>query len=246
VRLALRFVRRQPEADDTCSYLFEPQPPFRFQAGQHLRYLLPHPAADERGLARPFTIASSPAEPLVRLTTRLSTPPSTFKAALARLEPGTVVEADGPFGHFVYSDDHRPSVLIAGGIGITPFRAMLGDLAARNVRATVTLLYSNRTPDIPFRAFLDHLRPGWPELQVVYTVTRPSAGWQGLTDHIDGGFIRRHVAEVSQSRFYLCGPTPLVDALRATLAACGVERALIKHEPFPGYSSRGAPQLLST
>jgi len=62
-------------------------------------------------------------------------------------------------------------VFIAGGIGVTPCRSILGDLAASRTRASVVLLYSNGTSDIPFRSFLDGLLPNWPELRLIYTVT---------------------------------------------------------------------------
>jgi ferredoxin-NADP reductase len=233
--MVVRFVRKQPEAENATSFYFQPDPAFDFQAGQYLRYTLAHPAADDRGTVRSFTIASAPSEPLIRLTTRLSSPSSSFKQALGRLEPGAQLPADGPHGRFVLAQLDEPSVLIAGGIGITPFRSILGELAARNARPKVTLLYSNRSTDIPFRVFFDDLARGWPGCQIVYTVTRPSPDWHGPTGRIDATFVRKHVADVSRPQFYVSGPTPLVDGLRLLLDQLGVERARVKHEAFPGY-----------
>jgi ferredoxin-NADP reductase len=123
---------------------FEPESPLVYQAGQYLRYTLRHADPDDRGVSRSFTIASSPQEPLLRLTTRLSTPPSTFKRALAQLEPGAILEASGPFGRFVHSQTDTPAVFIAGGIGITPFRSILGDLASRKVHTNISRARSGR------------------------------------------------------------------------------------------------------
>jgi ferredoxin-NADP reductase len=143
-----------------------------FQPGQYIGLTLPHAHPDSRGSARTFTIASAPGEPLVQITTRLSTSPSTFKQALCSLSPGSVVEASSPGGQFVYTDAARPAVFIAGGIGITPFRAILSDLAAGHLPyAATTLLYSSASSEIPFRAFLDSLLPGWPGLRIAYTLT---------------------------------------------------------------------------
>src|SRR5712691_9054071 len=190
--LALRFVNQQHEAENATSFFFQSESPLTFRAGQYLRYTLPHSDADTRGISRSFSIASSPEEPLLRLTTRLSTPPSTFKQALARLQPGAIVDASGPFGQFVYTESDVPAVLIAGGIGITPMRSILGDLASRRVRIRSTLLYSSATQDIPFRTWLDALAADWPELRVIYTVTRPGPEWNGPTGRIDAGFIKQH------------------------------------------------------
>ena len=231
----VRFVQKQHEAENAASFLFEPEVPINYQAGQYLRYTLQHPDADNRGVTRSFTIASFPAEPTLRITTRLSTPPSTFKQALMRLAPGAVLEASGPYGRFVHAETDRPAVFIAGGIGITPFRSILGDLASRKIRARITLLYSNRTLDIPFRPFFDALVPDWPELQLVYTVTQPTEDWQVPSGRIDGAFINRCVVDLAQQQFFVSGPTGLVQAIRATLAEIGVEAGRVKHEAFPGY-----------
>jgi ferredoxin-NADP reductase len=235
--MQLRFVRRLREADNTESFYFEPQSALQFVAGQYLRYTLPHADVDDRGSARSFTIASAPAEPLLRLTTRLSDRSSSFKRALAALTPGAVVEAGGPYGQFVFRDADRPAVFIAGGIGITPFRAMLGDLAAAQRRATITLLYANATSDIPFRSFFADLTADWPELRVVYTVTRPSPAWAGLTGRIDAPFIQQQVPRAARATYYVCGPTSLVNAMHGLLVDIGVDSSRIQYEGFPGYDA---------
>jgi ferredoxin-NADP reductase len=237
----LRFVGKHRETESIVSFLFEPESTLDFQAGQYLSYTLPHPHPDARGAARSFTIASAPSEPLLRLTTRFSTLPSTFKQALGSMASGTVVEASGPHGQFVYTDTNAPTVLIAGGIGITPFRSILSDLAARQPRARTTLLYSNARPDIAFRAYFDGLVPDWPALHVVYTVTRASPEWQGPTGRIDAEFIKHHVPDLSGHVYFVCGPTALVDSMRLTLAEIGVDASRIKHEGFPGYEQVHAP-----
>ncbi len=131
---ALRFVRRQHKAENATTFYFEPETPLAYQAGQYLNYTPPHPNPDNRGVTRSFTLSSFPEEPLLSLTTRLSTPRST---ALAGLEPDAVLEANGPFGSFVCRQTDLPLAFIAGGIGVTPFRSILGNLAARRTRASV-------------------------------------------------------------------------------------------------------------
>lgn len=233
----LRFAGHQREAASVNSFLFEPLIPLEFEAGQSLRIQLPHPAVDDRGVARSFSIASAPSEPFVRLTTRLSSPSSSFKRALAVLEPGALVEASGPHGRFTFDDTDQPAVFIAGGIGITPFRAMLADLAGTRRSAEVSLLYSNATRDIPFRGFLDNLEATWPELRVVYTVTRGDASWTGETARIDRRFVQRHVPYASRATYYVCGPTPMVQAMRQELGELGIDASQIRHEGFPGYEA---------
>jgi ferredoxin-NADP reductase len=234
----LRFVRRQHEAENATTFYFEPDSPLAYTAGQYLNYTLPHPNPDNRGTRRSFTLSSFPEEPLLSLTTRLSTPRSSFKAALSELEPGAELEANGPHGRFVSPQPVRPLALIAGGIGVTPFRSILGDLAARRIRANIVVLYSNGTSDIPFHGFLDGLAASWPELRLVYTVTGPDPSWHGLTARIDGDFIRQQVPDLERTHFFTSGPAGLVEAMRANLAGIGIPRDRITYEAFPGYDRR--------
>jgi glycine betaine catabolism B len=231
----LEFVRQHHEADDVTSFFFLPRQPLSFVPGQYIDLSVPHAHPDSRGISRSLTVASAPSEPLLQLTTRIGPLPSTFKQALSLLMPGDVVQARGPYGTFVHTDTHTPAVFIAGGIGITPFRSMLAELASRKLRPATSLLYSNARPDIPFRAFFDGLTPAWPELHAAYTVTRPSVAWSGPTGRIDAVFIRRYVRDLSRSMFFVCGPSGFVDAMAGTLDEMGLRATQIKREGFPGY-----------
>src|SRR5919204_5812790 len=147
-----------PEASDVTSFLFAPDNGLEWQAGQYLRYTLPHPDEDDRGIQRYFTASSAPHERHVRLTTRRAAERgSTFKRALFALEPGTTVEADAPAGSFTIDEPNGRYLLVAGGIGITPFRAILADLARRDRPPPGKLLYANRNDEIVFRGELDRL-----------------------------------------------------------------------------------------
>ncbi|HEY7066687.1 MAG TPA: FAD-dependent oxidoreductase [Chloroflexota bacterium] len=237
MNLTLRLLDRCHEAENVTSFRFESQPPVSYQAGQYLRYTLPHPAPDSRGTTRFFTMASAPSEPFIMLATRLSSPGSTFKQALAGLERGAVLTASGPLGHFTYTDYGTPAVFIAGGIGVTPFRSMLVELAAQPRNARVTLLYANSTPDIAFRGLLDELAQAHPELRIVYVVSHPTADWDGPVGHIDAAFIDQHVPDALRSLYHSSGPQPMVEAMGQALAHLGVPREQIKQEIFPGYGA---------
>src|SRR5919204_3225778 len=156
MKLTLKEIR--PEASDVTSFLFEPEGELTWEAGQYLRYTLPHPDADDRGVRRYFTVSSAPHERHVRLTTRRSAERgSTFKRALFALEPGATVEAEAPAGPFTIDEPNGRYLLVAGGIGITPFRAILADLARRDRPPPGKLLYANRNDEIVFRGELDRL-----------------------------------------------------------------------------------------
>ena len=78
--MQLTLTARHLEGETCESFLFEPERPFTFEAGQYLRYTVQHPEPDDRGMDRYFTIASAPSEPFVLLATRFSTPGSSFRS----------------------------------------------------------------------------------------------------------------------------------------------------------------------
>jgi ferredoxin-NADP reductase len=223
---------------ETCeSFQFQPEDPLAFAAGQYLRYTLDHSEPDNRGVSRFFTIASAPSEPFVMLTTRFSTPGSSFKRALRKLEVGAAIEAAGPHGRFTYAEREMPAVFVAGGIGITPFRSILLDLASRPSDADITLLYANSTPEIPFRHLFDDLAAKHLRLRIVYTISQPNSEWHGPVGRIDEAFIREHVSLASMPAFYVSGPKATVEAMEGALHTVGVADENIKKDYFPGYDS---------
>jgi ferredoxin-NADP reductase len=74
------------DANDTFSFIFAPEQPLQWKAGQLLRYVLNHPKPDDRGVERFFSIASAPHERHVTLTTRFAPKSSSFEKALRNLE----------------------------------------------------------------------------------------------------------------------------------------------------------------
>ena len=225
--MKLHLVAKRPETDDVMSFMFRSDAPLSWQAGQFLHYSLPHPDADERGNTRYFTIASAPFEKHVMLTTRFASErSSSFKRALRQLPVGATVEVSEPEGDFVLGDPSREHVLMAGGIGITPFRAILLDLDHHELPINATLLYANRTPDFVYRAEMDGLASRHPGLVVRYLasperVTQPS--------------IRAVAADLAKPTFHVSGPEPFVEALGSMLLGLGVPDAHVKRDYFPGY-----------
>ncbi|MEJ0073435.1 MAG: hypothetical protein WDN27_05155 [Candidatus Saccharibacteria bacterium] len=138
--LRLKFISQL--APNQYDLAFEKPPHVRFDAGQYLEWTLPHKHADARGVRRTFSIASAPTESELHIGIKTYERGSTFKKALLALKPGDRVRAAHVAGSFTLpADASRPLVFIAGGIGITPFRAMAQYLTDTNQLRDAALLY---------------------------------------------------------------------------------------------------------
>lgn len=120
--------------------------PVRFLAGQWVELHFPHGRADQRGVRRVFSVVSAPHEatspsPTLRIATRLSTPGSSFKRALSGA-PATsgarIVHIGGDF--LLPADTSTPLLLLAGGVGVTPFLSQLAEDTHRGTVRDVVLI----------------------------------------------------------------------------------------------------------
>ncbi|MBI2143861.1 FAD-dependent oxidoreductase [Candidatus Woesearchaeota archaeon] len=238
-RMMLKLVEARSEAGDVRSFLFDPcsyKPDYK--PGQHITMALDIKDCDERCNVRPFTLSSSPTERFLMVSTRISQ--SAFKRTLNSVPIGTEVRVTGPSGSFTLQEDYSlQAVMLAGGIGITPFRSMIRFATDRQLPLKIILLYSNRAPKtITFREELAGLEAQNPNLTVINTVTDEDGSnkvWAGETGRINADMIKRHVAGLDNAIFYACGPPAMVDSMLAALSGLGIPNDRIRLERFEGY-----------
>ncbi len=227
---------REEVARGTIAFRFARPDGFTFRAGQAVNLaLVDPPETDAKGNSRTFSLASAPSDDALQVATRMRD--TAFKRVLGSLAPGAALKLRGPMGSFTLPDDaSRPVVLLAGGIGITPFMSMLREEERGASRRPRVLLYSNRSPaDAPFLAELHRLaRPGT-GLRMVAAITEnaPAPGtWGGIADP---QFLADELKGVSGAIHYLAGPPGMVGALRKALAAMNVDSGAIRTDEFYGY-----------
>lgn len=233
----VKLVARQPVAQGTMAFHLEKPAGFEFRAGQALEVILPGAAEGDAG-RHAFSIVSAPHEGELVFATRMRD--SAFKRALAVLPLGASLGIDGPFGSLtLHKKAKRAGVLIAGGIGITPFMSMLRHAVEQRSAQTLVLLYSNRRPeDAAFLTELQALARRHPPLRLLATMTdmaHSTQAWDGATGHIDGAFVQRAVAGLPAPVFYVAGPPAMVEAMREALQDAGVDEDDVRSEEFFGY-----------
>jgi len=228
-RYVLRLARIVPASAGVYDFVFEPEAPVRFRAGQYLEWTLAHPRPDWRGNRRYFTIASAPEEREVRIGVKFYKRPSSFKQALLSLPRGNRVIAAGLAGDFTLPKDPQEKLaFIAGGIGITPFRSMVRHLIGQNERRSITLLYSNRrTDEIAYQNTF--ARAAALGVKTTYVITE-----EGARERIDENLIRREIPDFDERTFFVSGPQAMVQAMKRILRRLGVKRRRIKTDYFPG------------
>jgi ferredoxin-NADP reductase len=228
----MKLLRAEQIADGTFAFSFERPEGFEFIAGQFVEIALEDLSPSDP--FRSFSIASAPCESDMMIATRLRH--SGFKQTLHSITPGLDVQVDGPYGRFgLREDDGLPHVLIAGGIGITPFRSMIVEAATKGMREPILLFHANRDPSgAPFSAEMTGLSEGESDFQFVPTLTRPAADWSGETGYVDVAMLSRYV-DIANAKFYVSGPPAMVRSAIVMLGTAEVAKDRIFHESFEGY-----------
>jgi predicted ferric reductase len=175
--------------------------------------------------ANPYSLSAAPRHDLLRITVKAS---GAHSAALFGLQPGTRVFAEGPYGGFIAARRRRRRVLmIAGGVGITPLRALFESIPAD--AGELTLLYRTATPDdVVLRHELDGIAR-YRGAQVHYLVGPPRPG---PNDHLSPQRLRHLVPDVAERDVFLCGPELMMAAAERSLRQLGVPARHIHHESF--------------
>jgi ferredoxin-NADP reductase len=235
-----KFLSRHEVANGTNAFRFAKPPNWTFQAGQYLDITLLNPSeTDAEGNTRSFSIASSPQEDFLMVATRMRS--TAFKRELDRLPSGAEVRIEGPSGDLTLSDDSlRTAVLLAGGIGITPFRSIACNASQTKCRRRIILFYSNRRPeDAPFLDELKALEKENPNYKIVATMTdmvQSRRSWSGETGIIDREMLARYLTKNAASPiYYVAGPPEMVKGLRKMIQEAGVGDEDICAEEFAGY-----------
>ena len=181
-----------------------------------------------KGLAwqsHPYSLSAMPRTDLIRITVKSR---GDHSDSMARLQPGTRVIAEGPYGAFTPSVSGRRILLVAGGVGITPIRAMFASLP-KTMPDAISLVYRASSPrDVVFRRELDAIAADR-RATVHYVIgSRERLGY----DPLDPRELQALVPGLHRYEAYVCGPSGMTEAAIASLRDAGIPRRRIHHESF--------------
>lgn len=236
-KLFLRIAEKIKMSADTYDFIFPLKKQLSFLPGQYMELTLAHPNGDDRGNRRYFTLASSPTENNVRFGIKFYNPSSSYKKTLLNITKDDTVVASQIAGNFTLPENTQTKlVLMAGGIGITPFRSMIKYLIDRNERRDIVIFYSNKyESEIVYKNIFDEARIKL-NIKTIYTLTDTTqvpADWSGKVGRINPAMIKEEIPDFAERIFYLSGPHSMVTGFEDVLVQMGVTK--IKTDFFPGF-----------
>jgi phytoene dehydrogenase-like protein/ferredoxin-NADP reductase len=237
-RFPVRVVAVEDHTESSRLYRLAPLagtfPPF--EAGQ---YIAVHLEAEGVQTSRAYSLASAPGR-LSTVEIVVRRVPRGFVAGwlIDHVREGDVLSVSGPEGDFVHNPltDTDELVLLAGGSGIAPFRALVEDVLDRGRPLDLTLLYGTRSEqDVIFGERLRSLAARYPDrFRMALVVSEPGPDWEGQRGLLDADCVRRNVAEGDRARktWFLCGPPEMCALSEAALLELGVAPARLHLEAY--------------
>ncbi len=220
-----------------------------YTAGQYAFFDIGGVNNDPKGPIRHFTIASSPTENFIMLSTRIRDTP--YKKRLSSLEERAKVKVRGPQGNFVLHEDYsKPAIFLSGGIGVTPFRSMIKYATDKQLPIKIIMFDSNRDEkNILYKNEFDASANSNKNLRIIYTISEEESGqereqisssnkWEGERGRIDEVMLTKYLSDddIKNSIFYSCGPPGMLKAMQKLLQdELHIPKERIKIEEFTGY-----------
>jgi ferredoxin-NADP reductase len=201
---------------------------------------------------RSYTIASSPTQRgHVELTVKREEQGVVSRFLHDQVKVGDHIKVSGPFGSFTFTGSDADSiVLIAGGVGITPMMSVLRYLTDTAWPGEIFFVYGARsTEEFVFRLELEQLERRHERLHVLAAMHRsPGTVWLGPEGNITKEMLQAAVPDVARRRIHLCGPPPMMTAIKRLLTELGVPEAQIHSEAFGPVSlpAEHAPEAVTT
>jgi predicted ferric reductase len=200
---------------------------FPFRPGQYANVVF---LSKGRWSPHPFSFSAAPNGQFLRMSIKAA---GDFTDRIRELTPGTPVLLEGPLGAFTATEPRDKYLMVAGGIGITPIRALIESLAAAG--RDIVLLYSVKTAND--LVFASELRAFTAECHFILS-RYPESTEAGETHvghergRIDLRMLARLVPDVRDREIFICGPQPMMETVAAALGELQVRKSSIHYEQF--------------
>lgn len=229
-KLLLTLKEKIKLSPDTYDFVFGLPEPINFTPGQYMEFTFDHPDPDSRGNRRYLSLASSPTEPEIRLGIKFGDPSSSFKKNLLELGKDQKIVASQLIGDFTLPKDaSKKLVLVAGGIGITPYRSILKYLVDKGQRRDIVVVYT--ASDENQFVYKDVLKEAEQKLGIktIFINTKTEG-------HMEKERLVKEIPDYKDRTFYISGSHGVVTAFEDIVKSSGVPRSQIITDYFPGFA----------
>ena len=200
----------------------------QFLAGQYMDILLPG------GKRRAFSIASAPSEQdFLELHVKYVDGGGFTGHVFDAMQPGEILRMEGPLGmFFVRLGSPRPILMMGGGTGFAPLKAMIEDLLHAGDARPVRLYWGVRTEnDLYASELIDEFASRHPDFRFVPVLSEPGADWTGRTGFVHEALIADH-SDLSPWEIYMSGPPAMVHTARKAILSSGGTEDHLHYDSF--------------
>lgn len=188
---------------------------------------------------RSYTIASSPTRrDYCEITVKHEEQGTVSHYLNTQVHEGELLQLIGPSGKFTFTGEETDSiVLIAGGVGITPLMSIVRYLTDRSWKGDIFFFFACLSEkDVIFREEIEFLEKRYPNLRVCIILEKPTDASKKvyLTGRITKELLKERVSEIASRRVHICGPLPMIDAVKQMLDELEVPKENIYTEIFVG------------
>lgn len=220
----LELVSTHKDFEDIYTFNFKSTKPIKWMAGQHGIFIINHKKINKP--IRPFSVASSPSEDIVKITVKIGEQPSEYKQSLLEMEKGETCVMRGPVGGFYLKDD-LPTLFITGGIGITPYRSIIKYLLDNDIKHTntINMLYIANNDKYVYKNFFDSTTN---KLNFEIDYVSEIHDFQNHLTH----YCTHHQ---NNAKYFITGSKSMVKSVESQLKELGIRKKNIIKDTFIGY-----------
>jgi len=214
----LSLIEKHNVSGNIFTFIFDSKTDLNWVPGQHGIFRITHKKIKKA--TRLFSIASLPEENKIIISTRIHEEPSAFKKAMSELKPGMTIDMRGPIGS-LYKKNDRMKIMIATGIGITPYRGIVKEVT-KSENSKFRLLYLSKESDFIYKDILSCENN---DLVECYNQRKD------MLNSLDN-LIENYK---NNADYYIVGSPKVVKSIEQLIKEKGISRKNIRKDTFFGY-----------
>jgi NAD(P)H-flavin reductase len=210
------------ETKDTKTFHLSKPQNYNFIAGQHTLVSIPN-LDSKTSKQRPFSFACSPTRNYLMFTIKKV---GELTTQIHNLEIGSKLIITQPYGTaYQFTEKSKKElVCIAGGSGITPFKAILDFISEKSLNTKLSIFFANKTSsDIIYNEYFSTLDEINKNINIINIISNKEENWTGHTGYLNKEIIQEHIKDLEHKDWFVCGPPPMTKAIESLLKELNVK-----------------------